>query len=93
MIIAIIAIFCAGIANFAMHRAVMESRDPLVRQIVDPLHRRIGPHASYVLEFLLLVGALALVTRSWFVGLMLYGLYTLFNALSYAWITGQPGDR
>ena len=32
MLIAIIAIFCAGVGNFAMHRAFMECDDPLVQQ-------------------------------------------------------------
>lgn len=61
MWIAIIAIFCAGVGNFAMHRAFMESDDPLVQQM-GPAARgdKVGPHITYVFEFLLLVGAMAI---------------------------------
>lgn len=86
MVIAIIVIFCAGIANFAMHRAFMESDDPLIQQMVKPLADRAGPHITYIFEFLLLVGAMAIATRSWFAALMLYGLYTMFNAMAFSWI-------
>ena len=57
MLIAIIAIFCAGIGNFAMHRAFMESDDPLIQQMVKPLADRVGPNITYIFEFLLLVGS------------------------------------
>ena len=90
MWIAIIAIFCAGIGNFAMHRAFMESDDPLVQQMVRPLAEKIGPHATYIFEFLLLVGAMAIATQNWFAGLMLYGLYTIFNAMAFSWIMHRP---
>src|SRR3546814_2842524 len=54
MLIAIIAIFCAGIGNFAMHRAFMESDDPLIQQMVKPLADKVGPNITYIFEFLLL---------------------------------------
>ena len=53
----IIAIFGAGVGNFAMHRAFMESDDPLIQQMVRPLADKVGPNITYVFEFLLLVGA------------------------------------
>ena len=90
MWIAIIAIFCAGVGNFAMHRAFIESDDPLVQEIVRPLIRKVGPHTTYVFEFLLLVGAMAIATRTWFTGLMLYGLYTIFGTLTFSWIMHRP---
>ena len=86
MVIALIAIFCAGIANFAMHRAFMESDDPLIQQMVKPLADKAGPHITYVFELLLLVGAMAIATRGWFTALILYGLYTMFNAMAFSWI-------
>ena len=91
MLIAIIAIFCAGVGNFAMHRAFMESDDPLIRQMVRPLTERAGPNITYVFEFLLLVGALAIATRSAVTAAILYGFYTLFNAMAFSWIM-QRGD-
>src|SRR3546814_10558303 len=69
MLIAIIAIFCAGIGNFAMHRAFMESDDPLIQQMVKPLADKVGPNITYIFEFLLLVGAMAIATRNWFAAL------------------------
>ena len=90
MLIAIIAIFCAGIGNFAMHRAFMESDDPLIQQMVKPLADKVGPNITYIFEFLLLVGAMAIATRNWFAALMLYGLETLFHAMAFSWIMQRP---
>src|SRR3546814_12264013 len=82
MLIAIFAIFCPGIGNFAMHRAFMESDDPLVRQMVRPLADQVGPHVTYVFEFMLLLGALTIATRHWFIGLFSHGIYNIFNPLA-----------
>lgn len=90
MIVAIIAIFCAGIANFAMHRAFMESDDPLVQAVVRPFVDRAGPWTSYGFEFILLVGALMLAERNWFAALLLYGLYSMLNGLAFGWIRNRP---
>jgi hypothetical protein len=90
MIVAIIAIFIAGAANFAMHRAFMESDDPLVQSMIRPFVERVGPWVSYAFEFMLLVGAMALASRNWFAGLLLYGLYTMVNVMAFSWIRGRP---
>ena len=78
----ILIIFLCGIGNFAMHRAFMESDDPLIQQMVKPLADKAGPHITYIFEFLLLVGAMAIATRSWFTALILYGLYTARSAIT-----------
>ena len=90
MIVAVIAIFCAGIANFAMHRAFMESDDPMVQAMIRPFVERVGPWTSYGFEFILLLGALMLADRNWFAGLLLYGLYTMVNAMAFSWIRNRP---
>ena len=90
MVIALIAIFCAGVGNFAMHRAFIESDHPLIQQMGTPLADKGGPNITYVFEFLLLVGAMAIATRNWFTALMLYGLYTIFNAMAFSWIMQRP---
>lgn len=90
MWIAIIAIFGAGIGNFAMHRAFMESDDPLIRQMIQPFADKAGPNITYVFEYLLLVGAMAIATRNWFTALLLYGLYTVFNGLAFSWVMNRP---
>lgn len=90
MIVAVIAIFFAGIANFAMHRAFMESSDPLVQAMIRPFIARVGPWTSYAFEFILLLGALMLTQRNWFAALLLYGLYTMLNAVAFSWIRNRP---
>lgn len=90
MIVALIAIFCAGVANFAMHRAFVESEDPMVQAMIRPFLNRVGPWFTYGLEFFLLLGALLLAQRNWFAGLLLYGLYTIFNAMAFSWIRNRP---
>lgn len=90
MWIVIFAIFGAGVANFAMHRAFMESDDPLVQQMVKPLAERVGPHITYIFEYLLLVGAMAIATRNGFTALLVYGLYTVFNAMAFGWVMNRP---
>lgn len=90
MLLAFIPIFCAGIANFAMHRAFMESDDPLVQAMVRPFVEKVGPWTSYAFEFMLLLAALMLVTRNWFAAILLYGLYTLVNAMAFSWIRNRP---
>lgn len=90
MIVAIIAIFFAGIANFAMHRAFMQSDDPLVQALVRPFVARVGPWTSYAFEFIILIGAFMLSQRNWFAALLLYGLYTMLNTMAFNWIRNRP---
>jgi hypothetical protein len=89
MTIALIAIFLAGIGNFAMHRWLIEGGHPLVTAAIAPLQRAFGRHVTYGLEFFLLLGAMLLSTRSWFVALCLYGVYTALNAATIAWLKGM----
>ena len=50
--------FLLGVGNFAMHKAVLESRHPMLAQM--PWMGLLGGRFSLALEFLLLVGALLL---------------------------------
>ena len=50
--------FLLGVGNFAMHKAVRESRHPRLAQM--PWMGLLGGRFSLALEFLLLVGALLL---------------------------------
>ena len=72
MWIAIIAIFCAGVGNFAMHRWMLESGHPMVEAATRPFRQNFGRHATYVVEFLILVGALWMVQRYWFGAMMIF---------------------
>ena len=57
---AIVLTFLLGIGNFAMHKAVLESRHPMLAQM--PWFEFYGGRFSLALEFLLLVGALLLTS-------------------------------
>ena len=73
-----------GVGNFAMHKAVLESRHAILEQM-PALLRSLGGKASLIAEFVLLLGALLLVANgypAWGLG---YLLYTLLNGLS-AWL-------
>ncbi|HXD03482.1 MAG TPA: hypothetical protein VN627_09255 [Novosphingobium sp.] len=81
---ALVMVFLMGIANFAMHRAVLASGHPILAQI-GWLYRSLGGRFSLIVEFALLVGTMLLVASGggwWAWG---YGLYTGMNAFS-AWL-------
>lgn len=76
--------FLLGIGNFAMHKAVLESRHPLLGQMPWFFHM-LGGRISLVSEFLVLLAALLLVANSHpFWGAAYLG-YSAFNALA-AWL-------
>ena len=81
---AIVALFLLGIANFAMHKAVLESGHPLLRAAPVVL-QAMGGRFSLAVEFLILLSSMIMVNegaRGWGWG---YALYSLLNALS-AWL-------
>lgn len=81
---ALVFVFIMGVANFAMHRAVLASGHPILAQI-GWLYRSLGGRFSLIVEFALLVGTMLLVASGaswWAWG---YGLYTTMNAFS-AWL-------
>lgn len=81
---ALFVCFLLGIANFALHRAVLDSGHPVLTQ-VGWLFRSLGGRGSLVAEFALLLGTLLLVasgTTGWAWG---YVAYSISNALS-AWL-------
>jgi len=75
--------FLLGIGNFAMHRAVLESGHPLLRQVGWHTASRLG-RMSMALEFVLLLAAMLLVDAGrtgWGMG---YAFYSALNAI-VAW--------
>ena len=79
--------FLLGIGNFALQRAVLDSRNPAVRQVPETLRRQ-GGRVMFVAEFLLLVGAMWMVAQGrhgW--GLAYLG-YTLANAAA-GWLIAR----
>lgn len=80
----LVVTFVLGIANFAMHKAVLESRHPLLGRVPWFVHL-LGGRASLVGEFLLLFAALLLVHEhypAWGWG---YAGYSVLNAAA-AWL-------
>ena len=81
---AILIVFVLGIVNFAAHRAVLESGHSLV-EAMPRLFQRLGGRVSLVVEFVMLVGAMWMVSAgsdAWAFG---YIGYSAMNALA-AWL-------
>ena len=77
---ALVLTFLLGIGNFAMHKAVLESRHPMLAQMPW-----IGGRFSLALEFVLLVGALLLAASGHSGWGWAYLAYSALNAIS-AWL-------
>lgn len=81
---AILLTFLFGIGNFALHKAVLESGHPMLRQLPWMSNMR-GGRFSLGLEFMVLLGAMLLVGQGatgWAWG---YAAYSLLNGFS-AWL-------
>lgn len=87
---AIAIIFLFGIANFALHRAVLESGHLMVRSLVSGRMARFGAaRVTLVLEFAVLLVAL-LAARADPVWAWAYAGYSAINALAaWAILTGR----
>lgn len=90
MLIELIAILVAGAGNFAMHRWMLESGHPAVEAATGPFRRTLGRYSTYAIEFVLLLAAALSTQRNWFVPLLLYGLYTMMNVGTVAWLKDPP---
>jgi hypothetical protein len=80
----VLAIFVLGIANFAMHKAVLESGHPLVGRMPWFVHM-LGGRATLAAEFLILLGAMLLVATGLAGWGWVYLGYTALNAFA-AWL-------
>jgi len=79
---ALMIVFLFGVANFALHRAVLDSDHPILIQI-GWLYRSLGGKLSLFVEFMLLVGTMLLVANGntlWVLGYMAYSLLNGFSA-------------
>jgi hypothetical protein len=81
---AVIVIFLLGIANFTLHKAVIESGHPLLNQMPWFYHQLSG-RFSLSVEFLILLAAMLLTAQGlgWVAGV--YLAYSLLNSIS-AWL-------
>jgi hypothetical protein len=80
---AVLVTFVLGIVNFAMHKAVLESRHPLLGRM--PFVNALGPRASLAAEFVVLLGAMLLVGNGSVAWAWAYFGYTAFNTIA-AWL-------
>ena len=76
--------FLLGIGNFAMHKAVLESRHPLLGQMPWFVHL-LGRRISMASEFLVLFAALLLVAQGSAIWGWAYLGYSAINAIG-AWL-------
>ncbi len=81
---AILFAFICGIANFALHKAVLESGHPLLGQVPWFFHL-LGGRFGLAIEFLLLLGSLLMIATGASAWLWGYMAYSLINGLS-AWL-------
>jgi len=81
---AIFLLFMLGIANFAMHKAVLESRHPLLGRMPWFFHL-LGGRFSLAVEFLMLVSAMLMVAAGSPAWAWVYAGYSLANGFA-AWL-------
>lgn len=80
----LILTFALGAGNFALHKAVLESRHPLLGHVPWFVHL-LGGRGTLVVEFLMLLGALLLVQEGYAAWGWAYLGYTALNAVA-AWL-------
>lgn len=80
----LILTFLLGIGNFAVHKAVLESRHPLLGR-VPWFFSLLGGRFSLMVEFVMLLGALLMVRQGAMAWALFYGIYSLVNMAS-AWL-------
>lgn len=81
---AILVVFVLGIANFAAHRAVLESGHPMIQAIPRPF-QMLGGRLSLVVEFAMLLGSMWMVSAGSTGWALAYALYSAVNGLA-AWL-------
>ena len=80
----LVLIFVLGVANFALHKAVIESRHPIMQSI--PLYGdRSGGKLALGIEFAVLLAAMLLVQDGSIGWTWLYVAYSVANATA-AWL-------
>lgn len=80
----LVLVFACGVVNFAMGKAMLESRHPLLESLPHAL-RRNGGRISLFFEFMVLFAAMLLAASGWIGAAMLYAAYTLVNA-AFGWL-------
>jgi len=84
MILTLSIMFLLGIANFAIHQAVMESGHPLIEQM-SGFAQLLGGKATLIAEFAVLLVAMLIAANGWPGVMWGYVGYSALNAGS-AWL-------
>jgi hypothetical protein len=86
----LIICFFLGIANFALHKAVVESGHPFVEDTKLYFGRHFGRNGSYVIEFVILAAAMIFAASGSWIILLFYIAYTLMNIFAaYMLLNGK----
>lgn len=80
----LILVLLFGIGNFAAHKAVLESRHPILGQIPWFFYL-LGGRFSLLIEFAMLLGAMLLVQQGATIWVLFYVGYSVVN-LASAWL-------
>lgn len=86
--VALVFVFCFGVFNFAAHKAVLESRHPVLAR-VPLLSRPLGGRISLILEFAVLLGTMAVVVTGSTGWAWVYAIYTALNVAGAWLLTGS----
>lgn len=81
---ALAILFLLGVANFAMHKAVLESGHPLLNQVPWYFHM-LGGRISLLVEFIMLLGSMLMVASGSIGWAWAYAVYSVLTAIS-AWL-------
>jgi hypothetical protein len=77
-------LFLLGTANFAVQKAVLESRHPML-DALPGFYRSGGGRFSLAFEFVVLVVAMVLASQGWTGAVVAYAIYSALN-LGTAWL-------
>lgn len=80
-------LFALGIANFAIHKAVLDSGHPML-DALPRFYRASAGRASLVFEFLVLLAAMLLAGNGWTGAVWAYLVYSALNARGLAGSVG-----
>ena len=78
------ALFLLGVGNFAVHKAVLEGRHPML-DALPGFYRSGGGRFSLWFEFAILLAAMLLAGNGWPGMAIAYGIYSLLN-LATGWL-------
>ncbi len=74
-------LFFLGVANFALHKAVLESGHPML-DALPQFYRSGGGRVALLFEFFVLLAAMLLAGNGWVGAIWAYVVYSAVNFLS-----------